>query len=135
MENFLTALRRSQPRIAVEALCAEVAERGDQFGFVVDLSPSGLRIERPHLARREGRIVQLEFELPGADEIVWAKGEVCFDRLRRASGERVIRSTGVRLVAAASRHLRMLRDWVMAEAEQRRDAGEWALAYASRWRG
>lgn len=131
MEN----LRRSQPRIPVEALCAEVAERGDQFGFVVDLSANGLRIEQPLAGRREGRIVQLEFELPGVDEIVWAKGEVCFDRLRRASPEAAVRSTGVRLVAAASRHLRMLRDWVMAAAaaEQRDDA--FALAHASHWRG
>jgi hypothetical protein len=129
-------LRRSHPRITVEALCAEVAERGDQFGFVVDLSPGGLRIEQPSLARREGRIVQLEFELPDADEIVWAKGEICFDRVRQIAPGATVRSTGVRLVAAATRHLRMLRDWVMAAAEARRELeGDWSLVHASCWRG
>ena len=52
-------------------------------------------------------MVQLEFELPEVDEIVWAKGEVCFDRLR-PSATGPVRSTGIRLVAAATRHLRML---------------------------
>ena len=109
---------RDQPRITVEKLASEVVNEREQLGLIVDLSESGLRLERRFFGRREGRIVQLEFELPEVDEIVWAKGEVCFDQLR-PSPTGPIRSTGIRLVSAASRHLRMLRDWVMAAAEAR----------------
>jgi hypothetical protein len=114
----------------------------EQLGLVVELSAAGLRLERPLHGRRAGRIVQLEFELPEVDEIVWAKGEICFDRYRRTpDAPGPVRTTGVRLVAAASRHLRMLRDWVMATAEARRaldaqvDGGRFALTHASHWAG
>ncbi len=130
--------KRLDPRIPVESLCSEVVDDREHFGMLVDLSPQGVRLERPLSGRRDGRIVQLEFELPDADEIIWAKGEVCFDRYRRApDGERAVRSTGVRLGAAASRHLRMLRDWVAATVEARRRVEEedvcGYLTFASRW--
>ena len=128
------------PRIAVETLCSEVIDDREHYGMLVELSPNGVRLERPLHGRREGSIVQLEFELPDADEIIWAKGEVCFDRYRRPlEGANAVRTTGVRLVAAASRHLRMLRDWVAATVEARRRALEndiaGHLAFASHWNG
>ena len=133
--------KRLDPRIPVETLCSEVVDEREHFGLVVELSPNGVRLERPLGGRREGHIVQLEFELPDADEIIWAKGEVCFDRYRPTlEGVGAVRSTGVRLVAAASRHLRMLREWVAATVEAtaraRHDedvAGY--LALASHWHG
>lgn len=130
--------KRLQPRVPVETLCSEVVEEEEQLGLVVDLAPAGLRIVRPLSGRRPGRIVQLEFEMPEVDEIVWAKGEICFDAYRREPDQpNAVRTTGVRLVAAASRHLRMLRDWVMAaaEARQRLDDGRFDLAHASHWAG
>jgi hypothetical protein len=130
--------KRMDPRIPVETLCSEVVDDREHYGVLVELSPSGVRLERPLSGRREGRIVQLEFELPDADEIIWAKGEVCFDRYR-GGGPTPVRATGVRLVAAASRHLRMLRDWVAAtvEAQRRAQTDDVAgmLALASHWRG
>ncbi|HEY2745116.1 MAG TPA: PilZ domain-containing protein [Polyangia bacterium] len=132
--------KRLDPRIPVETLCSEVVDDREHFGVLVELSPNGVRLERPLCGRREGNIVQLEFELPDADEIIWAKGEVCFDRYRRTldhEGVSAVRTTGVRLVAAASRHLRMLRDWVAATAEatRRARADDIAghLALASHW--
>jgi hypothetical protein len=119
------SLNRTSPRIRVQSLCSEVIDDQDQLALVVDLSESGLRIQRP-LRGRSGmyrapdgseldRLVQVEFELPEVDEIVWAKGEVCFDQLWRAPGLLApVRTTGVRLLAAATRHLRMLRDYVHA---------------------
>jgi len=117
--------KRLDPRIPVETLCSEVIDDREHYGVLVELSPNGVRLERPLGGRRDGRIVQLEFELPEADEIIWAKGEVCFDRYRPAidgHGPGAVRSTGVRLVAAASRHLRMLREWVAATVETQRRA-------------
>ncbi|MCU1277518.1 MAG: type pilus assembly PilZ [bacterium] len=134
--------KRLDPRIPVETLCSEVVDDREHFGVLVELSPNGVRLERPLLGRREGNIVQLEFELPDADEIIWAKGEVCFDRYGRGidgSGVNAVRTTGVRLVAAASRHLRMLRDWVAATVEARQRARQddiaGHLALASHWNG
>jgi hypothetical protein len=130
--------KRVDPRVPVESLCSEVVDDREHFGVLVDLSPQGVRLERPLGGRRDGRIVQLEFELPEADEIIWAKGEVCFDSVRRVTGHAPpVRTTGVRLVAAASRHLRMLRDWVAATVEARRRVEEddvmGYLTFASRW--
>ena len=126
--------QRIGSRIAVEKLASEVVNDKEQLGIVVDLSSTGLKLERRFFGRRESRIVQLEFELPEVDEIVWAKGEVCFDRLKPAPAGPV-RSTGIRLVAAAGRHLRMLRDWVMAADEARRAFEEDPLRYATHWCG
>ena len=111
------------------SLCNAVVGEHDQFALVVDLSERGLRLERPLRGRGEGRIVQLEFEIPEVDEIVWAKGEICFDQLRAGEPTRPVRATGVRLVAAASRHLRMIRDYVHAAAKMR-DASERSLDLA-----
>ena len=117
---------RSNPRIPTETLCTEVADEREQYSLIVELSEAGLRLQRPLQGRMESRIVQLEFELPEVDEIVWAKGVVCFDQLWRVpmAGQRpqarVLRTSGVRVVAAATRHLRMLRDYVRAAAERKR---------------
>jgi hypothetical protein len=126
--------KRSESRITVENLASEVVNDREQLGLIVDLSSSGLRLERRFFGRRESPIVQLEFELPEADEIVWAKGEVCFDRLKPAP-QGLVRSTGIRLVAAATRHLRMLRDWVHATVEARAALDRDPLLYASHWNG
>jgi hypothetical protein len=128
---------RSQPRIAMNApvMCSEIVADKEQFAFVVDISEQGLRLERPLRGRAESRIVQLELELPEVDEIIWAKGEICFDRLRPAFEAGVpgaVRMSGVRLVAAAGRHLRMLRDYVRAAVAS---AGEIDLMRATHWAG
>jgi hypothetical protein len=130
--------KRLDPRVPVETLCSELVLEREHYGMLVELSPTGVRLERPLAGRREGSIVQLEFELPDADEIIWAKGEVCFDRYRRTQdAPGAVRTTGVRLVAAASRHLRMLREWVAATVEARRRANgddvAGHLALASHW--
>lgn len=131
--------KRLDPRIPVESLCSEVIDDREHYGMLVELSPSGVRLEQPLARKRDGSIIQLEFELPDADEIIWAKGEVCFDRYRRLDGASAVRTTGVRLVAAASRHLRMLRDWVAATVEARARARQddvaGLVALASHWNG
>ena len=106
---------RAQRRVLVEKLASEVICEREHLGLIVDLSAAGLRLEGRSFERREGGIVQLEFEMPEVDEIVWAKGEVCFDRVR-ARPDGLVRSTGIRLLAAATRHLAMLREWVAASA-------------------
>lgn len=89
----------------------------------MDVSSNGLRVQRP-LGGPRSRTLQLEFEVPSVDEIVWAKGEICFDEICRvAPGDEpgfsgVLRISGIRLVAAAERHKRLLRDYVIERARK-----------------
>jgi hypothetical protein len=118
--NAPSDVRRSVPRIGIEAFCSEILDGRERHAVVLDLSPTGLRMARPFVGGRMPREVQLELELPGVDEIIWAKGHVCYDRIRPATAGssamalgRVVRTSGVRLVAAAARDMRLLREFVM----------------------
>lgn len=90
-----------------------------RHAIVTDLSADGLRLLRPLGGRRHGRTIPIEFEIPEIDEVMWALGEVCFDEVKRAPAGYamgiggLIRSTGIRLVNAADRHKRILREYVM----------------------
>ncbi len=121
--------RRLAPRVTLETLCNEIGDGRERPAFVVDVSETGLRIERPYVGGRTPRELQLEFELPGVDAILWAKGQTCFDQVRQIRGD-LWRTTGIRLAAAASHDLRLLRDFIFAS---RRDveAIEDRLCFAS----
>lgn len=83
--------------------------------MVSDVSPNGLRLHRPSLGP-QSRAIQVEFDLPGVDELIWAKGVVCFNRVWRAAGGRVLHTTGIEIVRAAGRHLRLLREYAFDQA-------------------
>lgn len=105
--------RRLLPRVGLETLCTEIGEGVERPCFAVDVSETGIRIERPWFAGRTPRELQLELELPGVDAILWARGETCFDQVRQVRGD-LWRTTGIRLAAAAARDLRLLRDFIFA---------------------
>ncbi len=104
--------QRLTPRVEVAGLCNEVISGVDSFASVIDLSPSGLRIERPLRGRGLEARVPLEIDVPEIDEVLWVLGEVCFDRVWHAGAPGLLRTTGFRIAAAASRELRLLRDYV-----------------------
>jgi hypothetical protein len=109
--------RRFAPRIDVETFCSEVVSGRDRPGLVVDLSSEGARVERPYAGGPTPREIVLELEVPEVDEVIWVRGEVCFDQVRQAPAGKggpfgLLRTTGLRLVTAAARDLRMLRDCV-----------------------
>jgi hypothetical protein len=108
--------RRVSPRIGVEALCWEVIGDHERSALVVDLSTEGARVERPFLGGRLDREVPLELEVPGIDEVMWARGDVVFDRIVPAPAQGgpfgLIRRTGYRIALAAARDLRLLREYV-----------------------
>jgi len=121
---YISAPRRREcRRVPVEALCSLLHRDDERHAIVVDVSANGLRVQRP-LGGPRTRSLQLEFEVPSADEIVWAKGEICFDEIVRvAPGEEngfsgVLRISGIRLVSAAERHKRLLRDVVVERARK-----------------
>jgi hypothetical protein len=132
-----TLTRRGGLRARASGLCTEIAGDAEQLGLLLDVSEGGLRLERPHTKfggprglPRE-RVVQLEFEHPAVDELVWAKGVIRFDRLepmRDGMGPtRVLRTSGVEIVAAAGKHLRLLRDFVLDLRASLREEGLKAL--------
>jgi hypothetical protein len=125
--------RRRVPRVGIETLCTEIVDGRERHALVADVSAEGLRLLRPFFGGPSPRVVQLEIELPGVDEILWAKGHVCFEQVRRGPGG-LLRTSGIRLAAAAARDLRLVRDYVMDALEREGDAEELAfLEQASRY--
>ncbi|MBA2542736.1 MAG: PilZ domain-containing protein [Deltaproteobacteria bacterium] len=109
--------RRESPRIEVEAMCWEMIDGREHSGLALDLSSHGLRIERPYAGGPTRREVQLEIEVPGIDEVMWARGDACFDVLVPTTSPAggplgLIRRTGYRIAIAAQRDLRMLKEVV-----------------------
>jgi hypothetical protein len=112
------ARKREHRRVPVDAFCTEISGDEIRHGIVVDLSEDGLRLQRP-IGGRLPSALQLEFEVPEIDEVVWARGEVRFDEVWRlprigdGSLSGIVRTTGIRLVTMASRQRRLLREYVM----------------------
>lgn len=115
----LLDLRRQAPRIAVDGLCGVVGNDNIQHATIVDLSTSGLRLERMFDARTATPEMHLEIELPGIDEVVWAHGVVAQAQLTRRPGftEQGLPnfwfSTGVRILTMCQREARLLREYVV----------------------
>jgi len=122
--------RRLGPRITLDGLCGVVTHKDLVPAAMVDLSSMGLRVERPFDPASASRTVQLEIELPGVDEIVWASGHVTFAQLspmggRHADGQpRLWCRAGIQIDAAAGRDLRMLREYVIETRRARLSAVE-----------
>ncbi len=118
-------IRRSSPRIGIEAVCWEILEDGEATGITTDLSAHGLCIERPYAGGATRREVPLQIEVPGIDEVMWARGEASFDVLvptgspGRGGPLGLIRRTGYRLTQAATRDMRVLREFVVETYRQR----------------
>jgi hypothetical protein len=118
-------LRRMAPRVPLEGLCGVVGQRELRHASMLDLSALGLRIERPFDPASAARFVQLEIELPGTGELVWARGEVAFAHLSPMGGRhpdgqpRLWCRAGIRLVQIARSERLLLRDYVL----EARDAG------------
>jgi hypothetical protein len=84
-----------------------------------DLSEIGLRLERPFDPKTARPVVQLEIELPGLDEVLWARAEVSFAILTPMAGRTVDGqprfwcSAGLRLAGVCTRERSMLREYVV----------------------
>ena len=58
--------------------------------------------------------VGLEFELPGTGENIWARGEVCYERV-----DPYFRTVGIRFTAMPTLHARMVRDFCVETRRSR----------------
>ena len=100
-------------------MCWELVERHEVSGLAVDLSSMGLRIERPFVGGHARLEVPLQLEVPGIDEIMWAKGNAVSDVVVQ-KGKQLVRRTGYHLKLAASRDFRLLKEFVVETHRMRR---------------
>jgi hypothetical protein len=126
--NLLDARRRA-PRISVDGFCSVASDEDLAHASMSNLSTLGLRLERPFDPAKARPIVQLEIELPGIDEVVWASAVVTHAYLtpmpgRRADGQpRFWCKAGLRIADASRSERRMLRDYVVDQLVARRSDG------------
>ena len=110
--------RRNLHRLPLEMyLNTYVADRPSR-GFTSNLSESGLylnTVAREPLA--PATPVGLEFTLPGVPETIWAAGEYCYDGV-----DDYLNGSGIRFVAMAGLHERMLREY-LRDARRKRWSG------------
>lgn len=117
--------RRRAPRISLEGFCGVVDHDELRHAALRDLSEFGLRLERVFDPKTARPVVQLEIELPGIDEVVWARAVVKRAMLtplpgRTADGQpRFWCSAGLRLGGVCRSERIMLRDYVV-ETERAR---------------
>ena len=74
--NLLDARRRA-PRISVAGFCGVAVNNNLHHASLTSLSTLGLRLEGPY--RHEAgasRVIQIEIELPGVDEVIWTSAEI-----------------------------------------------------------
>jgi hypothetical protein len=104
--------RRCAPRVRVEvSLTQYVRDRPFQT-LAVNVSASGILLQR--LVERRvplSRIVAVELELPGSDELVWASAEPRFDILDDS-----FQTSGLTFVNMARKHELLLRAFVQRQA-------------------
>ena len=116
-------------------MCWELVGDREQSALVVDLSTEGARLERPYTGGRLLREAPLQLEVPGIDEVMWARGDVVFDQLVQTKAPNggpygLLRRTGYRIALAAARDLRMIRDYVYEMHRSTRERDE-SLMFAS----
>lgn len=123
----LLDVRRRAPRIAVEGFCGVASDDDLHPASLSDLSTLGLRVERPFDPKRAKPIVQLEIELPGLDEVVWASALVTRAYLTPLPGQRDASGhpkfwcrAGLRISDTSRRERRMLQDYVVDQLVTRR---------------
>jgi hypothetical protein len=112
------ASRRLSPRIPVDGFCGVVVKDRVSPSTMLDISASGVRLERQFDPNTARPVVQLEIELPGIDEIMWARAVVTFAFLsplpgRRPDGQpRFWCRAGLQLADVSRRERGLLRDYV-----------------------
>jgi c-di-GMP-binding flagellar brake protein YcgR len=101
--------RRFGYRIPVDLMFTSYVRDRPIRALAADLSDTGLGLATvAGLAPPPGGVVGVELELPGLADSIWARGEVC-----HAEPGALASAVGLRFVAMARAHARMLRDFVV----------------------
>jgi len=126
----LLDVRRRAPRISIDAFCGVAVANDLHHASVSNLSTLGFQVERPFDPATAQPIVQLEIELPGIDEVVWASAVVTRAVLtpmpgRTASGQpRFWCRAGLVLADTSRRERALLRDYIVDQLVTRRAAAQ-----------
>jgi c-di-GMP-binding flagellar brake protein YcgR len=101
--------RRFGYRIPFDAMFTSYVRDRPVRALAADLSDSGMGLATVSgLAPAPGAVVGVELDLPGVGDSIWARGEITHARPGAlASG------VGLRFVAMARAHARLLRDFVV----------------------
>jgi c-di-GMP-binding flagellar brake protein YcgR len=100
--------RRLNGRVALDMFFNQYIRDEPVRTLAVDVSEHGLAAQRLiERVRRRARVVAVEFELPGTGELIWASGVTQFERV-----DRDFHRAGIRFVAMARRHERLIREFV-----------------------
>jgi PilZ domain len=107
--------RRYEHRVPLEMYLTAYVEDQPRRGFTANLSESGLYLNTLSCEPLAPFTpVGLELELPGTPETIWASGLLCFDEV-----DEYFYGEGIRFVAMARRHLRMLHEFLNATRRRR----------------
>jgi c-di-GMP-binding flagellar brake protein YcgR len=101
--------RRFGYRIPLEVMFTSYVRDRPVRALSADLSDSGMGLATVSgLAPQPGSVVAVELDLPGTADSIWARGEITYAR----PGE-LASGLGLRFVAMARTHARLLRDFVV----------------------
>ena len=105
--------RRLAPRFPLRTYMHQYVRDVSYNALALDVSESGLAIRKPTAPVPDTRVVGLELELPGTSEIIWASAEPRFHSV--ASGTHF---SGLHFVGMATKHARLIRDYVRERRER-----------------
>jgi hypothetical protein len=100
-------------RIPIELPIIQFIDNRPIRSLVSNLSATGLHsCHAVEPMSRSSKVIQVEFPLPGVAEPLWAKAEVVYDTIGPG-----FHGTGVRFIAIADAHRRLLDEWIRAETD------------------
>lgn len=113
--------RRETHRIPLRLFLNEYVNERMHRAMTTNVSPTGLYVHRVSGLKglqfgRDDRYVQVELQLPGTSDTIWARGEVRYDDLGL---DPMIHGTGIFLTDIARGHARMLKEFVIDTKRQR----------------
>lgn len=110
--------RRCELRVRLEMFLNQYVKEQPYRSLAINLSHTGLYLQKlTEPLVRPARVVGLEFELPGTAEVIWASAESRFDSIGSD-----FHLTGLRFLAMARKHERLLHDYVF---EKKRREQRW----------
>lgn len=99
--------RREKIRVPVERDILHFIQDRPFRSSLLNVSASGIYVHKPFEPfSRKTRLVQIEIPIPEVSEIVWAKGEIVFDKLYPP-----FHYMGIRFAGMADFHARLIADF------------------------
>jgi hypothetical protein len=106
--------RRLGTRIPLEILMNEYLNDRPHRALTVNISETGVLVNKVATSfNRRTRVVGLEFALPGVSDLIWARGEICYDTF-----DDNLHGQGIRFTGMPKTYARLLRDYCI---EKRRE--------------